>query len=139
MSQSIVIAVIALLGAVIGGLIQAANQRRLAKGEYLRRQKAEAYIKYFQGIAQLSHSSGQAETKTAYSVISEARSRIAMYGSSEVVEKMAAVFRLGPIQRADMQHHVALIIAMRSDASGLTGNVSADAAFELLYGNPEKY
>ena len=137
--EPIVIALIALIGAIVGGLIQAANQTRLAKGEYLRRQKADAYIKYFEGIAHLAHAKDDDEKRSAYSSIAEARARIAMYGSADVVTKMASVFRLGPIKRADMAEHASLIKAMRLDASRLPGEVSIEAAFELLYGSADDY
>jgi hypothetical protein len=139
MPQPVIIALIAFAGALIGGVIQAANQGRLAQGEYLRRQKADAYIKYYEGIARLAHAKNDAEAKLAYSIIAEARARIAMYGSTDVVKKMAAVFRLGPIKRADMAQHAALIKAMRFDASRLPGDVPIEAAFELLYGNAEDF
>jgi hypothetical protein len=137
--QPIVIALIALVGAIVSGLIQAANQTRLAKGEYLRRQKADTHIKYFEGIARLAHACGEDQRRGAFSSIAEARARIAMYGSADVVAKMAEVFRLGPIKRADMAAHAALIKAMRLDASRLPGDVSIEAAFELLYGSAEDY
>lgn len=139
MSQPIIIALIAFFGAIFGGVIQAANQGRLAKGGYLRRQKADAYIKYYEGIARLAHAKSDDDAKSAYAMVAEARARIAMYGSVGVVVKMADVFRLGPITRKDMAQHAALIKAMRFDVSSLPGDIPIESAFEMLYGNAEDY
>lgn len=137
MSEPLLIAIFGLLSAALGAVVHAFFQRWQTKDDNLRNQKIAAYASYFNGVAQQSHALSSDEIARSNAVIAEARGRIALYGSSEVIEAMAAAFRCGPIRDEDAMVHAVMIRAMRADANLATGNPSDQALFELLYGTSE--
>jgi hypothetical protein len=137
-SEPLLIAIFGLLSAALGAVVHAFFQRWQTKDDNLRNQKISAYASYFNGVAQQSHALSPDEIARSNAVIAEARGRIALYGSSEVIEAMTAAFRCGPIRDEDAMVHAAMIKAMRVDAKLATGNPSDQALFEMLYGTREK-
>jgi hypothetical protein len=138
MSEPLLIAIFGFFSAVLGAGFHALFQRWQSKDDHLRRQKIESYASYFNGVAQLSHARTKEELARGNATIAEARGRIALYGSPEVIEAMTAAFRCGPINDKDSKVHAAMVRAMRSDANLANGHPSEQTLFEMLYGTEEK-
>jgi hypothetical protein len=132
-SDTVIGAIIALSSGIAGAFRQAIVSRR---SEYIkagRQARYDAYADYFKGIAQLSHGSDQS---SARSLIADARGRIALYGSPEVVVAMSKAFEHGPdIQSAEAREDLSLMLAaMRADVLWIDPVVSKPALVSLLFG-----
>ena len=138
MSESLLIAIFGLLAAGLGAVIHSLFQRWQMKDNHVRSQKIESYASYFNGVAQISHALTKEELARGNAIVAEARGRIALYGSPEVIEAMTKAFRCGPIRDEDSAIHAALIRAMRTDANLASGHPSEQALFEMLFGTKEK-
>jgi hypothetical protein len=138
MSEPLLIAIFGFLSAALGAGLHALFQRWASKDDHLRQQKIDSYASYFNEIAQLSHSLTTEERARAKAIIAEARGRIALYGSPDVIEAMTTAFRCGPIQDKDLNIHAATIRSMRTDADLADGHPSDQALFEMLFGTEEK-
>jgi hypothetical protein len=138
MDEKLLLAFVALASAILGGALQALFQQRHARVQAVRQQKIDAYASYFKGVALLSHGQNAQEIAQGNAIISEARGRVALYGSREVIEAMTAAFRCGPISNQDMAVHAQMIKAMRVDANLGNGEASDQALFEMLYGEERK-
>lgn len=138
MNEPLLIAIFGVLSAAVGGVLHALFQRWQKRGDDHLSQKVAAYTAYFNGIAQLSHAANDAEAARAHAVIAEARGRVALYGSIEVLQAMTAAFRCGPIRDEDLHIHARVVRAMREDADLARGSPSDEVLFEMLYGSKEK-
>ena len=138
MSEPLLIAIFGLLSAGLGAVLHAFFQRWQTKDDHLRSQKVDSYASYFNGVAQLSHALSKEEVARGNAIVAEARGRIALYGSPEVIEAMTQAFRCGPIDDKDIAVHAAMIRAMRTDADLASGHPSEKALFEMLFGTEEK-
>ncbi|AXK42326.1 hypothetical protein [Erythrobacter aureus] len=138
MTEPLLIAIFGILSAALGGVIHALFQRWQKKGDDLLEQKVAAYAAYFNGIAQLSHASNEAEIAKSNAIVAEARGRVALYGSTEVLEAMTAAFHCGPIRDEDYRIHARVVRAMRKDADLASGSPSDTVLFEMLFGTNDK-
>ena len=138
MSEPILIAIFGLLAAGLGAVIHSLFQQWQSKSDSLRNQKIESYASYFNGVAQLSHALTKDEIARGNAIVAEARGRIALYGSPEVIEAMTQTFRRGSIRDEDAAIHAVMIRAMRSDADLASGHPSDQALFEMLFGTRDK-
>ncbi len=138
MSEPLLIAIFGLLAAGLGAVVHSLFQRWQTKDDSLRSQKIESYASYFNGVAQLSHALTNEELARGNAIVAEARGRIALYGSPEVIEAMTRAFRCGPIRDEDAAIHAAMIRAMRNDADLASGHPSEQALFEMLFGTKDK-
>ena len=138
MGEKVLLACVAVASAIIGGVLQALFQKRQAREQATRQQKTDAYASYFKGVALLSHAQSEHEIAQGNAIVAEARGRVALYGSREVIEAMTAAFRCGPVSNDDMAVHAQMIRAMRADTNLGNGEASDLALFEMLYGEERK-
>ena len=138
MSEPLLIAIFGILSAGLGAVIHSLFQRWQVKDNHVRTQKIESYASYFKGIAQISHALTKEELAKGNAIVAEARGRIALYGSAEVIDAMTRAFRCGPISDEDSEIPAALIRAMRNDAKLAGGSPGDQALFEMLYGTKDK-
>jgi hypothetical protein len=136
-SDTIVGAIIALSSGIAGAFLQAIVSRR---SEYIkagRQARYDAYADYFKGVAQLSHGS---DHSSAHATIADARGRIALYGSKEVVVAMSKVFEHGSGLRSVAARHdlSAMLAAMRADVLWIDPAVSDQALVSVVFGAEEK-
>ncbi len=133
-------ALIGFSGVVIGGILQAVVQLRLAKSARMRDLKAQAYLTFFQGIAGTSPELSKDERDKARQLVAQGRALVGLYGSKKVVKAMAASFRLeGDLHGAEAWPvHANMITAIREDASGQRIDLETGRSlFEVLYGSKE--
>jgi hypothetical protein len=124
------------LAAVVGGTIQAWAARHFEVSRFERQNRNQAYLAYLNGIGRLSFADTPDAVAEAHARIAEARSKIALSGSVEVVERMVQVFRNGPDifsqqARADLG---ALLAAMRTDSLAQGEGIQSSDLFELTFG-----
>jgi hypothetical protein len=138
MSDTLLVALVGFLAAIVGGMIQAWTARRFETARFERHNRNQAYLAYFKGIGEISFAAGDDRaTQVAHGNIAEARSRIALTGSEQVIDAMNAVFENGadthsPKARADLAN---LLKAMRDDSTGGPSIAEADKLFRLAFGD----
>ena len=145
------VALIAFMSAVIGSILTAWANRNHEISRFERQNRNDAYLAYLNGISRMSFVSDDLEgTRGALMVMAEARGRVALFGSKDVVEGLAKAFTHGPnlwtyFARSDVSD---VIEAMRRDSQAmneysawkpLKKRPSKASLFELLYGaNPPR-
>ncbi len=143
------IALVAFLSAVIGSALTAWANKNHEVSRFERQNRNDAYLAYLNGISRMSFVSDDAEdARSALMAMAEARGRVALFGSRDVVEGWAKVFKNGPNlwtdpARSDVSD---VIEAMRRDSQAmneysvwkpLKKRPSRASLFELIYGtNP---
>ena len=136
MSIDVTPALIGLSGVVIGGILQASVQLWLARSDHVRKLKAQAYLTFFQGLAETSYAQTKEQMDAANARLTEGRSLVALYGSEKAIEAMAISFRLGGNLHDEgaWQVHADMIKEMREDTSGQKFRAESRLIFEVLYG-----
>src|SRR5690242_16797487 len=95
MMDGLVVAIVGFLAAIAGGVLQAWSTRRFERERFGRQARYDAYADYFRAVGKLSFANSASATDEAHAAIAEARGRVALYGSPNVVSAMAAAFRHG--------------------------------------------
>lgn len=108
-------AVLPLVGILVGAGLQYFFGRSLEAKKHIQTQKGQAYADYFRAFAAVA-TVGQ--TKEALSAVADAKTRICVYGSDEVVKRLADFERAGATTSSPDSHEfvASLLSAMRKDA-----------------------
>jgi TctA family transporter len=127
--QPFLLALLPLIGAAIGASLQFVFGRNLEARKQLAVQRAQAYADFVKGLAQTASS---AENR---SLIADAKTRIYLYGSETVIQKLAKLYAVGAtfeteVGRAAM---LELLHSMRADVFRKAGRVSADDLERVLF------
>ncbi|NOU03820.1 MAG: hypothetical protein HOO94_09270 [Novosphingobium sp.] len=132
-------AVVGLIGALVGGLIQAAAARGFEARRFERESKWDLYSKYFLTLGELSFSDPKSERHhNALSLMAQLRGRIGVVGSAEVIEAVGNVFRFPNLHSDAAQEAMAnALAAMRSDVGSRRERVSKEALMQLMFGSRE--
>jgi hypothetical protein len=136
MSDPIFIAIVGFLAAIGGGVLQVWANRNFEEIKFGRQARNEAYLAYEKGIGLYSFAKTDEAKDTANALIAEARGRIALFGSPEVITAMAKVFRRKGDLHAEetWRDHSAMLLAMRADIDRRTKAADQRDIFELVYG-----
>jgi hypothetical protein len=145
------VALLAFVSAVVGSVLTAWANKNHDISRFERQNRNEAYLAYLNGISRISFLSEDPEgMRSALMAMAEARGRVALYGSKEVVEGLSKAFTHGPNLWADeARSDVSDVIeAMRRDSQAMNEysawkpfkkRPSRASLFELLYGaNPPR-
>ena len=93
MSEDLKIALIGLAAGAIGGLLQAWLTRRSEWSRFMRDNKREAYANLMSSIAVLAfYPATSDQALRAKAAVAELRCRIALFGSSKVIQTLGLVF-----------------------------------------------
>jgi hypothetical protein len=138
--HGLVVATVGFFAAIAGGVLQAWSARRFERERFGRQARYDAYADYFRAVGKLSFARTEGATDEAHAAVAEARGRVALYGSPEVVSSMAIAFRHGEDLHSDQAWpaHAAMIAAMRADVNGDAAAAPERDLFELLYGAKSK-
>ena len=138
MSASVVIpAMMGLVGIMVGAWVQQFYSRRLDERRQLRELRARACIDFIKALSDLAHSNRlRRENPEATRDLSDAKARVAIYGSPAVVKAMAGFLRehqsVGP---AAADALIRLATAMRHDTAKSNTSVNAADLRVLLLGS----
>lgn len=107
-------ATLPLAGILVGAGLQYFFGRSLELRKHIQAQKGQAYADYFRAFSQIAT---QGRTKEALAALTDAKTRICIYGSSLVVERLAEFEREGPSTLTPESHRKvsALLSSMRKD------------------------
>lgn len=135
-SEALLTAMVALLAAIIGGLIQARLSQSFERERFVKQQRVAAYLDYMRGIGQLSHAETVEQANLAHALIAEARGRIGLFGGSRTIAALARAFaHKGDLHSPEAwPDHAEMIQAMRADCLD-NEPVNDRDVFEVLYGS----
>ena len=121
MPEPIIVALIALSGAMVGAVLQAALTRSFEKSKFIRDNRRAAYQDFLTSLADLSlHDPSSPEHRKAKALLAETRCRIALFGSKNVVQLLADIFVNSTTFENPMDQYrlYQVILEMRRDSIG---------------------
>jgi len=128
------LAILPLIGVVLGGGLQFLLTRATASEQQTATLRSQAYADYLRAVSMAGHLRSDQDLRDAHRDAADAKARIAVYGTVDVIKAMArfeefgAVLSDGPASRA----FVCLVSAMRAKS----GDVSEHELELLLLGAP---
>lgn len=104
------------IGIIIGALLQYQFNRSLEGRKHMAVLRSQAYVDYFKAFASIAKHGANKENLTA---AADAKVRICVYGSKDVVGKLSAFEEAGAIARTQDGEKAVLelLLAMRADTS----------------------
>jgi hypothetical protein len=136
MSDGITIALVGLLAAIAGGLIQAWTARIFERHRFFRDNKREVYGRFLSGLSTLSvYGPGTQQQINSKANVVETRCQIALFGSDEVVKTVGLVFNHDNFFSDEAQRDLAnAVSAMRRDTGLKVTPELAQNLLQLLFG-----
>ncbi|MGC2173365.1 MAG: hypothetical protein WA555_10230 [Candidatus Sulfotelmatobacter sp.] len=133
---AITIAILSFFGVVIGASLQYVFTRYLDNQRHHRDLRTQAYLDHLNsvsGLAHLSEPQGSQE-RDLLAKAADAKGRICLNGSREVVHAFAVFEKLGAVVSSVQQRaaFVAMVIAMRNDSGNRTELGTGDVGLVLL-------
>jgi hypothetical protein len=131
--RDLLFATLPLFGVVVGACLQHLFARSKYRDEQLRLLRQASYADYLRGVAALAQN--RADVEADLLLVADAKSRIAIYGSSGVIEKLAAFEAIGPelTNESAREAFVSIIDQMRRDGDSIS--VGRDNVHLVLFGN----
>jgi hypothetical protein len=130
------IAIMSFLGVVIGASLQYIFTRYLETQRHLRELRSQAYLDYFKGISEQVHRTDlqELEDRDPLGRVADAKARICLYGSRDVIRSLASFENLGAALSSNEQRaaFVAMVAAMRADSGVVPPPESRDIEIVLL-------
>jgi hypothetical protein len=135
--SAVTTALMGLLGIMVGAWVQHFYSRRLEERRQLRDLRAKACTDFIKALSDLAHSNRQNRSNPeATRDLSDAKARIAIYGTPSVVQAMASFLRVhDSLGQAAADELVRLAMAMRRDTDRPNVIVKADDLRVLLVGS----
>ncbi|QKS01315.1 hypothetical protein F9288_18020 [Sphingomonas sp. CL5.1] len=115
--NGVVVALVGLVSAVLGGFMQARATRSFERLRFSRQAKWDLYSAFFVSLGELSFYARETSTHTAaLASMAQIRARIALVGTHDVIESVAEVFRYRDLKTDAAQEAMAAALrAMRRD------------------------
>lgn len=112
--QSLLLPIFSLSGVIVGGGLQYLFGRALESRKQLTLQRSQSYVDYFKAVALLAHGDKIKETN---SLAADAKTRICLYGSPDVIGHLKKFEEAGAITSSPEAQIVivGLLKAMRRD------------------------
>jgi hypothetical protein len=132
------VTILPFIGVLIGAFLQFTFTRYLEAQRHHRDLRTQAYLDYLKsvsGLAHLNEPNGSQE-RDLLTGAADAKARICLYGSAEVIRAFAQFERLGAMLStpSEQQAFVAMIASMRKD-SGNRSQVDSQNIWLLLLGD----
>ena len=121
MPEPVIVALIALSGAMVGAILQAALTRSFEKSKFVRDNRKAAYQDFLSALADLSlHDPRSSEYAKARALLAQTRCRIALFGSKNVVQLLANTFENSVTFKDPLDQYrlYQVILEMRRDSMG---------------------
>jgi hypothetical protein len=122
-----------LAGILVGAGLQYFFGRSLELRKHIQAQKGQAYADYFRAFSQIAT---VGPTKDALSALTDAKTRVCIYGSELVVRRLAEFERGGPATITPESHRLVavLLVAMRKDIVSSRSASGADDVGMVIFG-----
>ena len=135
--NGIAVALLSILGVIVGSSIQYLAGRTLETRKQLGQQRAQAYADYFQAVAVIATKGRSAEALTR---AIDAKTRICMYGSAKAIS-MLSEFEQNGATAATNEGRVVLARLMREvrrDLTSSAADIRGDELADVLFGPASK-
>lgn len=135
--NGILIALIGLIAAFVGGAIQAYATGRFEKSKFEREAKWNLYSAYFVTLGELSFTGRDKPAHLeALARMANIRGRIGVQGSPEVIQAVGEVFRFPDLLSGEAQAAMASALkAMREDLGKGSKGLSDEMMTQLMFGS----
>lgn len=129
------IAALPLLGVVVGAVMQYWFSRSAESKKQLQLLQSQSYVDYLRAVTQCAHASSTETKKSAKTEVTDAKTRIAVYGASSVVAALAKFEATGAnlAQQVSIDAFVRLVGEMRPSG----GSAEASDLNLVMFG-PER-
>lgn len=119
------IAFFSILGAIVGASLQYLFTRFLEERKHRQTLQTEAYTDYIQAVAAARHMDLHTERASIFARLADAKTRICLYGSAEVVARLAEFESKGGVIGDDQQGEAFMHVlrAMRGKSKLQTSQV----------------
>jgi hypothetical protein len=130
-------AVLPLVGILIGAGLQYLFGRSLEAKKQIQNQKGQAYADYFRAFSRIAT---VGRTKETLSAVVDAKTRICVYGSDEVVKRLAEFERAGATTNSANSHALVarLLSAMRKDVGASREAADIEDVGVVVFGSDWK-
>ena len=131
--QLILTATLPLAGILVGAGLQYFFGRSLELKKHIQAQKGQAYADYFRVFSQIA---AVGRTKEALAALTDAKTRVCIYGSNLVVQRLAEFERGGPATTTPESHRLiaSLLSAMRKDLGAASGASNIEHVGVVVFG-----
>jgi hypothetical protein len=131
--NALALAILPLIGVVLGAGLQFLLTRATAREQQSATLRSQAYADYLRAVAAAGHLRSDEDLRDAHREAADAKARIAVYGTVDVIKALARFEESGAVLSNDAASRafVSLVSAMRSNS----GDVS-DHELELLLLGP---
>jgi len=135
-NQAVALALFSLTGVVIGAGLQFLFGSALESRKQLSLQRGQSYADYFKAVALAAHSG---RSKDTFSLAADAKTRICIYGSTNVINGLHFFVRAGentasPESRTAV---IKLLRSMRADIGRDNRALDVEVVHDILFGSPE--
>lgn len=139
METPIIVAIVGILGVVLGATVQFFFNRKFETSKQFKLLQTQAYVDFIKGVSGIGRSQffkDKQKEKEFTILIAEARARISIYGSEKVVKKLAEFFREndGTVSESGMDAFSELIQLMRGESAETPDLVSKNEINEVVFG-----
>ena len=115
-----IIAVLPLAGVVVGAALQFWFSRASERRKQLEVLRAESYVDYLRSVANAAHASSTDELRVARKAAADAKSRIVVYGTADVVVALAQFEQANPVLNNDRScRALASTMRQKRDRAGI--------------------
>jgi len=134
---AILVALVGLISAILGGLLQAYFTRASEQSKFHRQAKWELYSQYFLTLGELTFAGqGTERMQNALSLMAQLRGRIGVVGSPAVIKAVGDVFRYSNLNSPEAQRAMAEALeAMRRDVGTGRAKISHESFVQLMFGS----
>ena len=130
------VALLGILSVIISAVLQYLFTKASEKSQQLAVLRNESYVDYLSAIAKAAHGASSHEKNSAILEATDAKARIAIYGSSQVILALAELEKTGARLNNDHSNNcfLTLVNAMRTE-----NEVSSDTLSQILLGTKVKH
>jgi hypothetical protein len=131
-------AILALLGVLIGAGLQYLFGRTLESRKQLALQKSQAYADYFRSFAALA---AHGQTKESLAGAADAKTRVCIYGSPDVMRRLVEFENLGSAADSDESRMVIARLCkdMRRDIGMKDAGLDEHDLYRILFGRAGRH
>jgi len=117
----LVVGLLAFFGVILGASLQYVFTRHIENQKHSRELKSKTYMDYLNSLAENSQHNyeiGSPEQKSNFSRTADAKARICLYGSKEVISAFSKFLELGGLYETPEQREAftSMLVFMRSDS-----------------------
>lgn len=121
-------AVLPLLGVVIGATLQYWTSRAAESRKQLQLLRSQSYVDYLRAVTKAAHATSPDASRLARAEAADAKSRVAVYGTSRAIAALARFEEVGPVLDSPSAKGVfAILVAAMRD-----GDSPSQADLELV-------